>query len=163
MKKIITLLVLVIGMITTAQTQINLSGMTSNITLGQNCSQSQNPEEYVTTANINLNGFTLNLKNVKLTVRGNLNGIGNVTHCGQSNIVLQGIIQNNPNLNNIPITSIVLDLKEFELQNIKYYEDIKIFDLQGKYISKEFDFEKLKSGIYIVLVKGYKSIKIYKN
>lgn len=163
MKKIIILAVLVIQMIATAQTQVDLSNMTSNITLGQNCSSSQTPEEYVTIGNVNLNGYELNLRNVKLTIRGNLNGTGNVDHCGQSNLVLSGTVQNNPNLNGIPTTFTTLSLAEFKLQDIRSYEDVKVFDMQGKFLGNGSDLSTLSTGIYIFIAKGYKSKKVYIN
>lgn len=164
MKKSILLILLLIVTVSFSQTTINLSGMTSDLSLGQNCSQSQTPLGYVTNGNskdLNLNGKTLNLRNVKLIVLGNINGPGIITYCGQSNIVLQGVIQNNPNLNNIPI-NVNLDLQDFNMENIKYYEDLKIYDFTGKYITNNPNIEELDSGGYILTAKGRKSIKIYK-
>ena len=163
MKKTIILALLAIGMIAKAQTQVDLSNMTSNISLGQNCSSSQTPEEYVTTGDVNLNGKTLNLRNVKLTIRGNLNGSGSVDHCGQSNLVLSGAVQNNPNLNGIPTTFTTLSLAEFKLQDIKYYENVKVFNMQGKFLGNGSDLSTLSTGIYIFMAKGYKSKKVYIN
>lgn len=163
MRKIIILAVLVIGMIATAQTQVDLSGMTENTTLGSNCGQGQTPQEYITTSDVNLNGKTLNLRNIKLIITGNLNGAGNITHCGGSNLAIYGNIQNNPNTNAIPINYVVLDLKEFKIEHIRYYENVRVFDLQGKFISNGLNLLELKKNVYIITARGYKSKKILIN
>lgn len=163
MKKIIQIAIFVFGMNMMAQNQVNLSNLTSNMTLGSNCSQGQNPQEYITTGDVNLNGYTLNLRNVKLTINGNLNGGGSITHCGGSNLVVYGVIQSNPNTNGIPITFVTLNLKEFKLQNIKYYENVKIYTIDGKFISDGIDLLTLKRGVYIITAKNYKAKKIFLN
>ena len=75
---------------------IDLSGMTGDLTL--------NPSDAVdhelrTTGDLNLNGFKLTLKNIKLTVSNNLNGGGTVkTQGSKGAICVIGATQNNPNL-----------------------------------------------------------------
>lgn len=103
------------------------------------------------------------MRNVKLIITGNLNGAGNITHCGGSTLAIYGNLQNSPNVNNIPITFVTLNLKEFKLQNIKYYEDVKVYDLQGKFISNGLNLLELKKNVYIVTARGYKSKKILIN
>lgn len=98
MKKItITLLLLVAVLTMTAQTQtVDLSGLTDDMQLGSNCGQ--DPEVFITSGDMNLNGFTLTLKNVTLDVMGNFNGEGTIENsCSQncSMIYIQGVDQSN--------------------------------------------------------------------
>lgn len=80
-----------------ATSTISLSGMTGNVTL--NPSDATNGE-IQTTGDANLNGFTLTLVNVRLTVNGNLNGGGTVKTQGANGaICVVGNIQNNPSTN----------------------------------------------------------------
>jgi len=79
---------------------IDLSGLTSDVTL--------NPSDatsfvITTTGDVNLNGFTLTVKNVQLNISGNLNGGGTLKTQGANGaycLVNGGSIQNNPNLSN---------------------------------------------------------------
>jgi hypothetical protein len=49
---------------------------------------------------LNLNGRTLELRNVNLIVLGNLNGSGTISSCtNNSTLCIRGVIQNNPTLN----------------------------------------------------------------
>ena len=82
-------------------TIIDLGGMNSNVFIG---SMSGDLEEYQTTGDLNLNGYTLSLDNIKLTVVGNMNGNGQgggsqVSTLGSSVVCVQGSIQNNPYYN----------------------------------------------------------------
>ena len=82
-------------------TILDLSGMSGNIFIG---SVSGDLEEYQTTGDLNLNGYTLSLDNIKLTVVGNMNGNGvgggsQVSTLGSSVVCVQGNIQNNPYYN----------------------------------------------------------------
>jgi len=82
-------------------TTIDLGGMNSNVFIG---SVSGGLEEYQTTGDLNLNGYTLSLDNIRLTVVGNMNGNGigggsQVSTLGSSTVCVQGSIQNNPYYN----------------------------------------------------------------
>lgn len=85
----------------TTVTTIDLGGMNGNVFIG---SVSGDLEEYQTTGDLNLNGYTLSLDNIKLTVVGNMNGNGTgggsqVSTLGSSVVCVQGNIQNNPYYN----------------------------------------------------------------
>lgn len=84
----------------TSVTTIDLSGMNSDVSINAQ----GNLEEYQTTGDLNLNGYTLRLVNIKLTVVGNMNGNGTgggsqVSTLGNSVVCVQGNIQNNPYYN----------------------------------------------------------------
>lgn len=164
MKKFITVLVLLLSLTMFSQTTIDLSGMTEDITLGQNCSQSQTPEEFVTTGDANLNGFTINLKNSNLTVTGNLNGNGEIEGCGQSSLCVNGATQNNPNIedgldcntlsNNevelTPVFSFSNVTKTIKIHNSTF---IHVYSMTGQLVLESkgdtLRFEGLPTGIYI--------------
>lgn len=75
---------------------IDLSGMTSNLSLTPSDALNH---QLNTTGDLNLNGFTLTVKNIQLTVVGNLNGGGTVkTQGAHGAICVLGSIQNNPDL-----------------------------------------------------------------
>jgi hypothetical protein len=81
-------------------TIIDLSGMSSDLEI----KAKGNLEHYQTTGDLNLNGYTLRLVNIKLTVVGNMNGNGTgggstVSSLGTSKVCVQGSIQNNPYYN----------------------------------------------------------------
>jgi len=72
---------------------IDLSGMTEDVTL----TPVDDVHEYASTGDVNLNGYTLRLHNVRLTVQGNLNGGGKVFSNGNYGAYcVAGSIQNNP-------------------------------------------------------------------
>ena len=71
-------------------------------------------------------------------------------------ISMIGTAQINNNTKKLVVSSLI----EFKLQNIKYYEDVKIFDMEGKFISEGIDLLTLCEGIYIVTAKNYESKKI---
>ena len=75
---------------------IDLSGMTGDLTLTPADAVNH---QLMTTSDLNLNGHTLTLKNIKLTVSNNLNGGGTVkTQGAKGAICVIGAVQNNPNL-----------------------------------------------------------------
>lgn len=80
----------------TTVTTIDLGGMNSDLTIN---AQSDEVEDYITTGDVNLNGYELKLINIRLTVSGNLNGAGSVRTNGESTVCVQGNIQNNPDYN----------------------------------------------------------------
>lgn len=166
MKKFLLLFLMLGSLTLTAQTTIDLSGMTEDVTLGQNCSASQTPQEYVTTGDVNLNGFELDLRNVNLTVNGNINGGGEIEACGQSTICYTGAIQNNPEFDDITAVSCsTLSNPEFTTEDrfsfdnrtktvtIKNSKFIKVFDMNGREVlsTKEetLNFSTLSDGLYI--------------
>ncbi|MDC7249138.1 MAG: T9SS type A sorting domain-containing protein [Sphaerochaetaceae bacterium] len=164
MKKIMFIFALLFSAIMVAQTPIDLSGMTEDITLGSNCSSSQTPEHYVTTGDLNLNGFTLHLKNVLLEVSGNVNGGGEISYCGSSELCASGNVQNNPTIENglscntlstdevglTPVYSFSNLTKTITIHNSTF---IKVFDMTGKMVlstdEDTLNFSKLTAGIYI--------------
>lgn len=82
----------------TGKNVMDLSGLTGDLEL--------NPADatnftITTTGDVNLNGFTLTLKNVQLNIMGNLNGGGALVTQGAKGaycLVNDGAVQNNPNL-----------------------------------------------------------------
>ena len=75
---------------------IDLSGMTGDLTLTPADAVNH---QLITTSDLNLNGFKLTLKNIKLTVSNNLNGGGTVkTQGSKGAICVIGAVQNNPDL-----------------------------------------------------------------
>jgi hypothetical protein len=75
---------------------IDLGGMTSDLSLTPSDALNH---QLNTTGDLNLNGFTLTIKNIQLTVTGNLNGGGTVkTQGAHGSICVIGAVQNNPNL-----------------------------------------------------------------
>lgn len=135
MKTPITILAIMLTTILTAQTVVNLSGMTQDVTLGQNCSNSQAQQEFVTYLDVNLNGKKLDLRNAHLTVYANINGNGRIEGCGNSKICTTGAIQNNPVFDDVEIVNCsVLNLPEFEFG--KYGYNYQVYDITGRLISQ---------------------------
>jgi len=128
MKKLFLSAFLTIGLMGNAQ---NLS-LTSNITLplqGGNCGNG--PTTELTYQDVNLNGFTITLRNVKLIATSNLNGPGEIKQCGNqsnSSVCVSGAIQNNPNLNGL--SCVVLGEQEFEFD--KYGFRFEVYDIFGR-------------------------------
>jgi hypothetical protein len=140
----------------------NLS-LTNDISLGQNCGNGQH--QTFTYQDVNLNGFTITLRNATLIVLGNLNGTGSVTKCGNQNnsfICVNGLIQNNPNLNGMTCQN--LNVPEFELSPNNYGIMYSIFNLLGQKISQGFTnekmFDRLPNDVLILKVEGFKTKKI---
>ncbi len=164
MKKLITVLLLFTA-VSYCQTTIDLSGITENDTLGSNCSNSQTVNSYETTGDLNLNGHTLNLRNVSLKVNGNINGDGSIIKCGQSTLCKTGILQNNPIIENGLLTDscTTLNLQDFEEipRNLNY----KIYDMLGRLIQegKTNSIFFPKNRILILEIEGYKPKKIIVN
>ena len=132
-RQIIILITIFVLFITSlnAQITIDLSGMTSNITLGNNCSSSQQQSYYQTTGDLNLNGKTLYLRNTTLKVNGNINGSGEIKSCGNSSICYTLSIQNNPEFDDVTAVNCnTLSIKDFKL--IYPNLECKIYDISGK-------------------------------
>lgn len=166
MKKLLAVLVLLVSLTLTAQTTIDLSGMTDDVTLGQNCSSSQTPEQYVTTGDVNLNGFELDLRNVILVINGNLNGDGEIEGCGQSSLCVSGSIQNDPEIEDVsvvecsslsdaefntkPLFSLNLRTKTIEITDSEF---IRVYSMSGQLLLETngtiLNFSALGDGIYI--------------
>lgn len=158
--RIITLLLLIVSAASLAQ---NLS-LTENTTLGQSCGNGQH-QEFVF-QDVNLNGFTLTLRNTSLKVLNNLNGGGQIIACGNnsnSSVCVNGVIQNNPNLNGL--TCQTLSNEKFELTPNNYGLEFEIFNLIGQSVVKGLTNESMYAdlkGVYIVKVKGFNCFKIFK-
>ena len=131
-----------------SQTQIDLSGLTGDIDLGQNCSSSQTPQQFITTGDVNLNGYEIDLRNAILIVTGNLNGPGEIDGCGQSELCVQGVVQNNPEIDDVNICN-TLSINTIPTKNLKVHYNqntqtinipgvdfIMVYDLTGKLIRK---------------------------
>lgn len=167
MKKIITILALSLTTILTAQTSVNLSGMIQDVTLGQNCSNSQAQEVFITTGDVNLNGKTLDLRNAYLISTGNITGPGRIEGCGNSKICTSGIIQNNPIFDNVQIVNCSnLELPEFEFSKFGY--KYKVVDLLGRTLQTGITSEKTASElpinqVILFVVEGFKVKKLLIN
>ena len=142
--------------------QTNLS-LTNNISLGHDCGNGQH--ETFAYQDVNLNGYTINLRNATLKVLGNLNGTGSITKCGNQNnsfVCVDGEIQNNPNLNGLTCQS--LQVPEFELIHSNYGIMYSIFNLLDQKVSQGFTNEKilenLPNEVLILKVEGFKAKKL---
>lgn len=94
MKKVL-LLMLLFSTAAFSQTFVDLSNLTEDIVLGQNCSQSQTPQEFVTN-NIGMNGYKITLKNSNLKIDGFINNTGGeIATCGQSTFCPSYSMDNN--------------------------------------------------------------------
>ena len=138
MKQILLLALFALG----ANAQ-NLS-LTGNMTLGQNCGQGQ-PIQTLIYQDVNLNGYNLELRNVRLQILNNLNGSGSITTCGNPNqtnssVRVSGNIQNSPNLNGLTCT---LGSEKFDFTSDKYYGySFKVYSIDGKLIQEGVTSEK---------------------
>jgi len=131
--------------------------LTQNTSYGNNCGVAQPTTPITINGDLNLNGYTLNLRNVNLTVTGNLNGGGTISHCGNSTLCVRGAVQNNPNLNDLSCT---LSIEEYTFQ-LNY----TIYNLKGEIIKKGFTNNRMysdlpKKEILILKVEGFKPVKI---
>ncbi len=166
MKTIFTALAIMLTTILTAQTPVNLSGMTQDMPLGQNCSNSQAQEQFITTGDLNLNGKTLHLRNAYLTVTGYIKGPGRIEGCGNSKICTMNAIQNSPVFNSVEVVNCsTLGVPEFEFD--KYGHHFKVFDLTGRLllegITDENTFYQLPSmQVFILEVEGFATKKLLK-
>lgn len=138
--------------------------LAQNTSYGQNCGNNQTVQEVIVNGDLNLNGYTLTLRNVKLVVTNNLNGAGEIKNCGQSNssIVVQGSVQNNPNLNGMLAT---LSVPKFDLLK-NYGYKYKVYNLEGKLIQegitdKNTQYNLKREEIIIFVVEGFKPLKLY--
>ncbi len=165
MKTKIIIALLAIPMLLFSQTTVNLSSMTSDISLGQDCSNSQTPEEFISPGDANLNLHTIHLRNAHLKVNGNINGGGAIVGCGQSSICKTGSIQNFPYIEqNLLVNCAVLETDSFEFINdIPKNLEYSLYNLMGQEIYKGntnmlyFPLNK----IIIIKVTGYESKKIF--
>lgn len=158
------LLMLLFTIISTAQQQINLSGITQNMSIGQDCSSSQTPEQYRTTGDMNLNGKTVQLRNTYLEVTGNLNGSGSIAFCGNSSLCVRGVIQNNPNIESGLLNCSTLSVVEFDFRRDFDY-NFEIYNLAGQKIKQGKTsinmLEDLpKNQVFIVRVENFKPFKV---
>lgn len=160
-------LIILISFSIQAQTEINLSGITSDGSIGQNCSNSQPQEDFITTGDVNLNGYILKLKNVNLEITGNLNGPGVLDACGNSSFCIGGIMQNGAGYNGERLNCDTLSIKEYNIEdNLPLEKSYAIYDLQGRLISEGFTdkntFSLFPKEITLYLfIEGYKTKTIY--
>lgn len=146
----------------------NLS-LTGNMSLGQNCGQGQ-PTQTFTYQDVNLNGYTLELRNVNLQITNNLNGAGSIVSCGNPNqtsssVCISGNIQNNPNINGLSCT---LSTEKFELNQSVYGLKYKVYDAKGILIKtdvvNQFFYSHLpKQTLVIIEVENFKPFKLILN
>lgn len=158
------------ALLTSAMTFGQSVSLTQNTSYGDNCGQNRPVTTITINGDINLNGFTLTLRNVNLIVTGNLNGGGSIVNCGNPNIItssvcVNGAIQNNPNLNGLSCT---LSAESFTFTSDNNGLKYDVFDLQGRLIlfgiTENNTFETLpQKTILIFRVEGFKPIKIYRN
>ena len=167
MKKLLLVLVLLMSTIATSQTIIDLSGMTGDVTLGQNCSASQEPQHYVTEGDVNLNGFKLRLKNSTLQVNGNINGGGQIVTCGQSTFCASGTIQNNPSYDSsaychtLSVSTFELDMNDIPL-GLRY----EVYNKLGQVIKQGITSEDIlsdlpKKQLIILCISNYNPKKLF--
>lgn len=167
MKKSLLLLMLFIGVTVSAQTTVDLSGLTSDITLGEDCSSSETPEAFITTGDANLNTFKVTLRNSTLRVNGNINGPGRITACGNSNseMCLTGSVQNNPNLNGVTIVDCnTLNIDTFvSVNEIPKNLNYIVYNTLGQVISKgnTTNLDLPRNVIFLLKVEGFKTKKLW--
>lgn len=168
MKKILLLLALLLTFNMFAQTTVTLSGMTQDITLGSNCSNSQVQEQFVTTGDVNLNTYTINLRNASLKVNGYINGNGQIIGCGNSRICTTNTIQNNPIITNVAVVNCnVLSTPQFDI-NKNYGFNYKLYNINGKLIQEGITSDNLyntlpKYQILLLKVDGFENLKIVRS
>lgn len=137
--------------------------LTENVTYGHDCSV-VNTTTVTINGDLNLNGKTLNLRNVNLIILNNLNGGGTITYCGNSTLCVRGRIQNNPVLNGLNCNT--LSTEEFNFSKDFGFK-FKVFNILGEVILEGFTsenlFEKLPYDTLILLkVEGFQTIKLIK-
>lgn len=172
MKKILTICLLLSGLTVLAQTkvEIDLSNLTSDITIGLSCGTSVNnpTKHYITKeSGNNLNGFTVFLRNSTIQFKGDLLGYGKISACDTSSTrCVEG--NTSPNItfhyaredcqslstpnNEINISDIIDSKnKTITLDNSLY---LHVYDISGKMVLKTkedvLSYSNLSSGFYIL-------------
>ena len=76
MKKLFlsTVLLVLTTVMSFSQTQIDLSDLTEDIDQGQNCSSFQTTQQFITTGNVNLNDYKIDLRSVDFIIVHDLTG-----------------------------------------------------------------------------------------
>lgn len=167
MKKLLLILILSFSINTFGQTQVDLSGLTGNITLGQDCSSTEIPEYFETTGDCNLNGYKITLRNSVLKVNGNINGNGRIDNCGNSNsqICALGVVQNSPIFDGITLVNCnTLSTTEFDIHK-DYGYNYKVYNTTGMLLSKgktSIDLYNIlpKNTVLLLVVEGFKVEKL---
>lgn len=146
----------------------NLS-LTHDMSIGQNCGQGQ-PAQTITYQEVNLNGYTLTLRNVNLVITGNLNGPGKIESCGNPNqtnstLCVNGFIQNGAITMGLNCT---LSEPIFEFTNNYCGINYIVYDISGKEllrgVTDESTYNNLpKHQVLIFKPENYKAIKLFKN
>jgi len=126
MKKLFTLLLIVMSITLTAQTYVNLSEMNGDIDLGGNCPNFQEQEVFITTGDANLNGNVVRLRNARLEIMGKYNGPGEIDGCGQATVYIQGAIQNGGEIDesNVEVTGDTLRINTYLLKEDYNYNRV---------------------------------------
>jgi hypothetical protein len=122
MKKVIYLLSLLMSTLMYSQVEVDLSNMTGDVDLGQNCSSSQTPQEFVTTGDVNLNGYEITLRNAILFVTGDLNGDGEIETCGQSQsqICVSGTVSGDVEFEGVSTDCSTLSTPNYNINKLSY-------------------------------------------
>lgn len=166
MKKLLLLLLLVVSVNSFAQS----ISLTASMSIGSNCGNNESQNEYIINGDLNLNGFTLTLRNIDLVVKGNINGGGSIDFCGNPNkpsssVCVSGSIQNNVNLNGLTCRTLSNESFTFTSENngLKY----DVLDLQGRILQSGITndttyYDLPKEIVLIFRVEGFKAFKIYK-
>ena len=158
MKKLFlsTVLLVLTTVMSFSQTQIDLSNLTQDIDLGQNCSSSQTPQQFITTGDVNLNGYEIDLRNAILIITGNLNGPGEIDGCGQSELCVQGVVQNNPEIDDVN-TCNTLSINTITTKNLNV--PLLVYNSSISFLILEIDI--LSNSLFLINlpVKSYTIIK----
>ena len=176
MKKIIVLLAFALTMSLSAQTPVELSGMTGDLTLGNNCGNGEYME-FITYGDANLNGYTLTIRNAKLTITGNLNGGGKIkTNC-KATFCVNGSIQNQVdykdkdlNCETLSNSTAELELRTYDYSRgvltIKDAKYIAIYNMVGQKVLEAnrntLDLTYIQKNIYIIRASNDKASSSFK-
>jgi hypothetical protein len=158
MKQILLLLISVTGF---SQSM----SLTENVTIGQNCGNGP-VTDYPIPGDLNLNGFTLTLRNVNLQISGNLNGSGQIVRCGNydhSNVCVTGVIQNGVVLGDLTCSTLSTD--EFVLTTSNYGLKYTIYSVTGERVARGFTNEDMflnmpVNTVLILKVEGFLAKKL---
>lgn len=138
----------------------------SNMTIGQNCGNSQT--ETIQVQDLNFNGnYTLTLKNVNLIILGNQNGVGTIINfCNNSpsKICISGYQNGSITYDGVDL----VNCNTLGNQTFNHTIDVNlpyvIYDLTGRLVASGITnpnmYDELKfNTIYLVKVEGFKELK----
>lgn len=173
MKRLFIAAFLMLCFTTYGQTYVDLSNMTDDVILGQNCSSSQEPQQFVTD-DVNLNGFEVELRNSTLTVNGDINGEGEIEGCGQSQLCINGTtgdeveIEDDLSCSTLSMQSYNQELN-FTITNnwltVKDVDYINLYEISGKKVisakGNSIDLSIVDTGVYVIQTsRGNKKLLI---